>query len=145
VDPEDRAAARVWVEQVREARDFTSAEIEERQGTDRGRQFSRETIGVALRLDLDAGQGMADRLGLEDAGRLALDEEHVVREPVPRGQPELADSHATAGVDVHLLAILDNPARLAQRLVDERPCRLLRTGAGWRSHCALLCTVPPRD
>ena len=89
-----------------------------------------QTLGVLLRLDLDARQGVALGLRLEDADGLAVDEEQVVGEAVAVGELELADGDAAAGGQVHLVAVLDDPAGLLQLAVDGRRGPAARDQAG---------------
>ena len=78
----------------------------------------RHSRRVFLRLHLDAGEGFALLLRLDDPNRLAIDVEQVVGVAVARFQAELPDRDTPPGVQVHRIAGLDVPARLDQGSVD---------------------------
>ena len=95
-------------------------------GPDRRVQDRGQPGGVLVRLQLDAGKGVTGRLRFENARSLPVDKQHVVGEPVARRQRELAYGDAPPGGEVHRVAVLDNPARLDERLVDLPTGPLLR-------------------
>jgi hypothetical protein len=72
VECEDVAAARLGVEQVGEAGLDAGALIEEGEGLDGAREVVRHPRGIFGGLGLDAGQGGAGLLGLDDTGGLAV-------------------------------------------------------------------------
>ena len=78
----DAAALRIGVETVDEAGLDARADVLERERMDRRVQSRRQAGRVLVRLRLHAGQGVADRLRFENAGRLSASEQHVVGEPV---------------------------------------------------------------
>ena len=83
-------------------------------------------VSILVRLQLDAGQGVSDRLRFQNAGRLPVDEQHVIGEPVAGRHPELAHRDPEPGREIHLVAVLDDPARLGERRVDLLAGLLLR-------------------
>ena len=54
MEAEYRAAARLGIEAIREARFYTGALIEKRQGSDMGGQIRRQPLAVFLGLDFHA-------------------------------------------------------------------------------------------
>src|SRR5207247_309469 len=85
---------------------------------DAGRQRLRQTINVFLGLNLNTREGITSGLGLHHAERIAVYEEQVVDVPVALLQLELADRNGVAGREVHVLAVLNEPARLHQQGVN---------------------------
>jgi hypothetical protein len=65
--------------------------VQERQRSEVRREGVGEAVAVPGRLELDARQGRAGLLGLDDPRRPAIEEEDVVGEPVPGLEWELAD------------------------------------------------------
>ena len=114
----DAAALRIRVQTVDESRVDTGAHVQERERVDQWIQAGRQPGRILVRLQLDARQGVTDRLCFEDTGRLPVYEQHVIGEPVAGRHPELAHRHPEPGGEVHLVAVLDDPARLNQRSVD---------------------------
>ena len=114
----DAAGLRLGIEAVDEAGLDAGADVLEGERRDRGIQPGRQSGGVPVRLQLDAGQGVSRGFGFHDAGRLPVDEQHVVGETVAGRHPELAHGDAAAGGEVKRLAVLDDPARLGERRVD---------------------------
>ena len=80
--------------------------------------MNRQAGRVQVGLQLDAGQRVADGLRFENAGRPAVDEQHVVGEPVAWRHPELATGDPAPRGEVHRVAILHDPARVGKHRVD---------------------------
>src|SRR5438445_13122160 len=99
----------------------------------RGCQRGWQALHVFLGLELDAREGVAGGLGLHHAKSVAIDEEQVVDVAVALLQLELTDSDAFARREVHVLAILNEPARLLQQGVNLLAGLRLRRvlAAGW--------------
>ena len=114
----DAAALRIRVQTVDESRVDTGADVQERERIDRWIQARRQPGRMLVGLQLDAGQGVSDRLRFEHADGLPVDEQHVVGEPVARRHPELAHGDPESGREVHPVAVLDNPARVGEGRVD---------------------------
>ena len=81
-------------------------------------ELRREALGVLLGLDLHAGQGVPGLLGLQGTDGLAVHEQQVVGEAVAGGHGELADGYAEARREVHLVAVLHDPAGCFEGSVD---------------------------
>ena len=96
----------------------SGADVQERKRIDRRIQFHRQPRRILVRLQLDAGQGVSDGLRFDNADSLPVDEQHVVGEPVAGRHPELAHGNPKSGGEIHLVAVLDDPARLGERRVD---------------------------
>lgn len=118
VEGEDRTRARLRVEAVGEARLHAGRLVGEWQRPAPGRQGLRQALRVPGRLDLHPAQGGPGLLGLDDARRLPVHVEQVVREAVAGFQRKLADRHAPVRRDVGLVGVTDHPPRLAQQPVD---------------------------
>ncbi len=75
---------------------------------------------------------MSRGLGFQDADRLTVDEEEVVGEAMALGEPELAHRHPLGGGQVHVVAVLNDPAGALEGGVDQLACFLLglRLGHG---------------
>ena len=117
VEREHAAGAWLRIEAVGESRFRASGLIRERQRVAPARQAGGQPLGVFLSLVFHAAQRDALLLGLDDAGRLAIDIQQVIREAVA-GQRELADRHAARGVDAGLVRVLNVPAREAEQPID---------------------------
>jgi hypothetical protein len=63
-------------------------------------------------------QGDAGFLGLDDAGRLAADQQQVITGT--GGQRELANGDAFAGIAIEIVPVLDEPSGRPQQLVNSR-------------------------
>ena len=105
---------------------FAGRDVGERQRLPRGCQRRWQALHVFLGLELDARERVAGGLGLHHAKSIAVDEEQVVDVPVALLQLELADGNAVARREVHVLAVLNEPARLRQQGVN------LLAGLGFR-------------
>jgi hypothetical protein len=92
-------------------------------------QVVRQVGLVAGGLVGHAAEGRALRLGLDDAGHLALDEQHVVRGPRPA--LELPHGHAGGRAEVDLLRVLDHPPSCLQLGVN------VLSGQSFRGHGGL--------
>ena len=106
------------IESVGEPGLDAGADVLEGKRRDRRIQPGGEAGRVLVHLQLDAGQGVSDRLRLENAGGLAADEQHVVGEPVAGRHAELAHRDPEPGGKVHPVPVLDRPARLDEHRVD---------------------------
>ena len=71
-------------------------------------------------------EGLADRLGLQEAGNLPVHQQGVVSRPRRAG--EFPDRHAQTGVGIKLLVVLERPPGRLQLGVDDR------SGFGFRIH-----------
>ena len=105
---------------------FAGRDVGKRQGLLRGCQRGWQALHVFLGLELDARERVASGLGLHDAKGIAVYEEQVVDVAVALLQLELADRNAVARREVHVLAVLNEPARLRQQGVN------LLAGLGFR-------------
>ena len=118
MEGENVAAARVRVQQVGEARLQSGGFVEERQRSAVGGQNIRQPVAVPARLGLDAGERVAGRLGLDDAGRLPIDVQQVIGDAVAGFQAELAHRDAPCGGDVHRVSVLHGPTCLLKQGVN---------------------------
>jgi len=88
-------------------------------------------------LRLDADQGVPRRLDFKDANRLAVHEEQVVRLAVALLELELADRDTLRHRQVHLVAVLHDPACCLERRVDlDASCGLRPAERRRRAHVA---------
>jgi len=124
---EDPSASGVGIQAVGELRLHTRALVVERQRAGIDGDVLGEAIEILQRLDFDSGEGVTLRLGLNGPQGLAVDVEQVVG--VTGGQRELADGDAGRGRDVHLLEVLDDPARRRELLVNLQPGFVFRLHA----------------
>src|SRR5436309_11541983 len=92
----------------------------------RGCQRGWQALHVFLGLELDARERVASGLGLHHTKGIAVYEEQVVDVTVALLQLELADCNAVARREIHILPVLNEPARLRQEGVD------LLAGLGFR-------------
>lgn len=81
---------------------------------------------IHRRLPLDARQGRALGLGLDDPDNLPLDVEEVVGPAVARLHDHLTAGHAIAGEQVQAALVLHRPTGVSKLTVDEHACTLLR-------------------
>ncbi len=116
VEGEDGARAGVGVALVAEVRLDTGGLVGEGQRIGPTLRDPFLGVGVAGGLLGDSGECSADFLRLDDAERLAIDEEDVVG-GTAHGL-HLADGDATGGGEVNIFHILHSPARGAQLSVD---------------------------
>jgi len=126
VELEEAPTAWLWVELVGEAGLNSRADIEEGERTEARGDGVRKAGGVAAGLGLDAGEGVARRLGLHDADRLPIYEEEIVGVAVPTPEGELAQRDAACSDQIRGLGILDDPASSGERHVNVRSSVLLR-------------------
>ena len=108
------AAAGVGVEEVCEPGLDAGGLVEERQRL-AARADLREPVGVLGGLDLDAGQGGADLLRLDDADRLSVDEEQVVGKAVTgvSGNSRMATPRPAWIVSMASLSCTSQPAAVS--------------------------------
>jgi hypothetical protein len=118
VEVENLTAARQRVKATGKAGLDAGTLVEERQGADVRRNHFRQADAVTLRLDFDAGKGLALALGLDDADRLAVHKEQVIRRPVPLLEGELTRRHAAPGVQIEGAGVLDNPTGGGQGFIN---------------------------
>ena len=126
MEREHRARARLRIQGVDEDGFFAGRDIGKRQRLLRCGQRGWQTLHIFLGLNLDAGERVAGGLGLHHTKRIAVHEEQVVDVAVALLQLELAHRDAVAGREVHVLAVLNQPACLRQQGVD------LFAGLGFR-------------
>ena len=125
-------ASRIRIEQVREAGFHASAEIHERQWSNRRIEILGKPLRVLRSLALDADQRDAFPLRLQSPNRLPVDEQQVVGEPVALRHLELADGDTAPRGEVDLVAVLDLPARHFEVGVNALASFCFR--AFWRRH-----------
>ena len=106
------------LQQVGEARLQSGGFVEERQRSAVGGQNIRQPVAVLAGLGLDAGERVAGRLGLHDAGRVLIDVQQVIGDAVAGFQAELAHGNAPCGVDVHRVSVLHGPTCLLKQGVN---------------------------
>lgn len=116
VDGEDRAAASVGFQGIRELRDLAGRLVGERERKTVVRQARGKAVEVLAGLRLDAGESVPLRLRLDHADRPGVGVEHVIG--VTRGERELPHGHSQARRDVHLGVVLHNPASLLKLAVN---------------------------
>jgi hypothetical protein len=75
-------------------------------------------------------------LGFDYAGGFAVDVEQIVGEAKTLIEHKLADRHATRGVDVGLLEILNGPARCGEQGVDGLAGLFFRSAHVMPTKCA---------
>jgi hypothetical protein len=116
MEGEDMARARLGIAHIAEQGLGAGAFVIEEQRRCPGLQMigNRRHVGVGLLGD--AAQCDPFRLRLDDAAGLAIDEEQVVAGS--GGQRILAHGNAEPGAQIHVLAILNQPTRLGQQLID---------------------------
>ena len=132
-NPRDPPGLGIRIQTIHEPGLDSGAHIEEGERIHRRIQARRQASRVLVRLQLDAGEGVASWLGLKDPDGLSIHEEHVVCEPVPVRHLELADGDTLTGGEVQLGSILEDPAGCFQRLVDVLSGILLGSGGQSRS------------
>ena len=120
VKREDRARARLGVQLIDEDGFFAGRDVGKRQGLVRGCQRGWQALHVFLRLELDARERVAGGLRLHDAKGIAVDEEQVVDVAVALLQLELADGNAVARREVHVVAVLNEPACASRASIFSR-------------------------
>ena len=98
-------------------------------------------MDVLGRLGFDTGEGMAFRLGLDNADRLAIGVEKVVGKS--GREREFPDRDAQPGRDVHLSGILDDPAALGELLIDLQSGLFFRGRHDARFLFAIVLGSPP--
>ena len=127
---EDPPRARVGVVAVGEVGLGAAGLEHERQPAVLGQRgepdVGRQPVGVHRRLPLDARQGRALGLGLDDPDGRLVDVEQVVGPPVPGLHYDLAERDALAGEEVQRPSVLHRPAGLGELPVDEHTGALLR-------------------
>lgn len=74
--------------------------------------------GVLCGLHLDANEGRALFLGFDDAGGLAVDVEHVIREAVAFRELKLSYGDPAVGGDVRVHRVADDPACRREQPID---------------------------
>jgi hypothetical protein len=116
VEGEQATGARVRIAGVAKQGLVAGGFIVEDQVIGPTREMLRQLHHVFGGLLGNAAEGHACLLGLDDAGRLAADEQQVVAGAI--GQRELAHGHAFAGVAVEVGVVLDDPARCGEQGVD---------------------------
>ena len=79
---------------------------------------------AGVRLNFHAGERVAGGLGLDYADGFTVGIEHVI--DAAGSQRELPDGDARGGVDVHFVAVLDDPAALVKLAVDYLASLLFR-------------------
>ena len=84
-----------------------------------------QAVSVSGRLPLDAGQGGADGLGLDDANHALVDVEQVVGATVTGSHDGLAHSHPCPREEVEGPGVLNRPAGFGEMSVDDDPSPLL--------------------
>ena len=117
---EDLARARVRIEVIDERRLFPGRDVREGQGLERRFQLGGKPLDVAFRLHLDVPDRHASVLGLAHADRFPVEEEQVIREPVPFLELELPHGNGRHR-DIHVVAVLDGPASVLEEPVDLLP------------------------
>ena len=118
MEGEDLSAARLGVEQAREARFGAGALVQKRQWLLRGRHVIGQPTGVLFGLHLDAGEGFALLLRFDHAHGVAVDVQQVVGRTVAWLQQKLAYGNAAGGLDIDGFRVLHGPARQGERIVD---------------------------
>lgn len=126
MEREHRPRARVRVEVVDEKRLFARRQVRERQRPVGRVEGSRDAFDVLLNLVLDANKSGASRLGLANADRVPVEEQHVVHVPV--GPIDSNSRTATAAAAARFMSSRScsvQPASL-ERLIDSSPCLRFR-------------------
>jgi hypothetical protein len=116
MEREDLAASRLRVEEVGELGLDAGRLVQEWQRPAIGGEGIWETFAVALALSLDARERPTLLLGLNRAGRGAIDVEEVVDWAALEGK--LANGHTRPGAQIRGSAVLQDPASVPELLVD---------------------------
>jgi len=115
---EDAPSARVRVKSVREERLRGVGLVEEGERPQCCGQVFGEPGRVLLGLNLDAGEGDAARLCLNDSDGTAINVQQIVCVAVTALQRKLAHRDTATGTYVDLLEVLDVPRSSLQGCVD---------------------------
>lgn len=95
--------------------------VAEGQGADRRGESRGDSLAVLLGLILEPNERGALFLGLDGSGGLTIHKEEVIRLAEPLPERELTHRNAARGVDVGVLAVLNDPARLLEQSIDGLP------------------------
>jgi hypothetical protein len=117
VEGESLMAARVRIENVREARFDARALVAEWKRSPIGRAV-RQALAILDGLNFKTDKRLPLFLGLNDACRLPVNVEQVIRKAMSSLQREAADGNATPGRHLGFVAVLSEPARLGKQTVN---------------------------